>query len=280
MVGCLAGPIAPSFAASQSNAAGSTKAVRNYLALGDSVTFGYREPQTRPAPDYADPTSFIGYPEDVGAALGFNLANAACPGETSASLIVENVLSNGCENSPGGTPGYRVLFPLHVQYPGTQLQYAVQYLRTHPSTRLVSLMVGANDAFLCEETTKDQCASELPAVLKQISFNVADILSVLRDEAGYHGTVVIVDYYSLNYASPADNAGSRALNQAMDSAAKPFHVVMADGFAAFRAAARQSGGNSCTAGLLTQLTTGGCGVHPSLAGQALLALAVEQAIRS
>ena len=66
----------------------------------------------------------------------------------------------------------------------------------------------------------------------------------------------------------------------MDSAAKPFHVVMADGFAAFRAAARQSGGDSCKAGLLTQLTTGGCGVHPSLAGQALLALAVEQAIRS
>ena len=145
---------------------------------------------TRPAPDYADPSSFIGYPEDVGAALGLHVANAACPGETSASLIVENVLSNGCENTPGGTPGYRVLFPLHVQYPGTQLQYAVQYLRTHPRTRLVSLMVGANDAFLCEETTKDQCASELPAVLKQISFNVADILSVLRDEAGYHGTVV------------------------------------------------------------------------------------------
>lgn len=120
----------------------------------------------------------------------------------------------------------------------------------------------------------------MPAVLKQISFNVADILSVLRDEAGYHGTVVIVDYYSLNCASRAENAGSLALNQAMNRAAKPFHVVMADGFTAFRAAARQSGGNTCTAGLLTQLTSGGCGVHPSLAGQALLALAVERAIRS
>jgi hypothetical protein len=40
------------------------------------------------------------------------------------------------------------------------------------------------------------------------------------------------------------------------------------------------GGNTCGAGLLTQLgKPGDCGIHPSYAGQALLAQALEKAIR-
>jgi hypothetical protein len=41
----------------------------SYLALGDSVAFGYVPPQAVPAPDYFDPRSFVGYPEDVARAL-------------------------------------------------------------------------------------------------------------------------------------------------------------------------------------------------------------------
>ena len=37
-----------------------------YLALGDSVTFGYEEPQVVPAPNYQDASSFIAYPELLG----------------------------------------------------------------------------------------------------------------------------------------------------------------------------------------------------------------------
>jgi hypothetical protein len=48
-------------------------------------------------------------------------------------------------------------------------------------------------------------------------------------------------------------------------------VVIADGFGELQAASARSGGDTCTAGLLTQLSTGGCGIHPSYAGQALLA---------
>lgn len=271
----VAGPAVPAFAASQK---GTAAAVRDYLALGDSVSFGYREPTTSPPPDYSNASSFVGYPEDVAAALGLHVANAACPGETSLSLIAKNVPSNGCENSPGSPIGYRTLFPLHVSYNGTQLQYAVRYLRNHPATRVVSLMIGANDAFLCMETTKDACVSELPAVQAQISADVAFTLAVIRDEAGYHGQVVILNYYSLDYANPADNVGSQALNTALDRGARPFDVTIADGFGAFRTAALHSGGDPCAAGLLTQLTGGGCGIHPSAAGQAVLALAVEKAI--
>ena len=78
-----------------------------YLALGDSVTFGYEEKQVVPAPNYSDASSFIGYPELLGSALHLKVVNAACPGETSSSLIDATAQSNGCENSPGGGPFYR-----------------------------------------------------------------------------------------------------------------------------------------------------------------------------
>jgi hypothetical protein len=94
-----------------------------------------------------------------------------------------------------------------------------------------------------------------------------------------------VNYYSLNSANSVgsatlfDNTGIAQLNAAVDHAAAPFAVAFASGKGAFESAALQSGGDSCAAGLLTQLKGGGCGIHPSVAGQAVLALAVERVIR-
>jgi lysophospholipase L1-like esterase len=253
-----------------------------YLALGDSVTFGYMEPTVVPAPDFADAASFHGYPEMLGSELGLKVANAACPGETSSSLINAGAQSNGCENSPGSSVSYRKAFPLHVKYSGSQLAYAVSYLKAHSDVRLVSLMIGANDGFICEETTTDGCASpsEIGPVLSHLSHNVHTILATLRNQAHYAGQIVIVDYYSLDYASPAVSALSAEINRAQDTAATPFHVRFANAYTTFAAASVHSGNDTCTAGLLTQLgTPGSCGVHPSFAGQALLASTVENAIR-
>jgi lysophospholipase L1-like esterase len=254
-----------------------------YLALGDSVTFGYQEAQVVPAPNYADAASLLGYPEMLGSELHLTVANAACPGETSSSLIDPTAQSTGCENTPGkGNVGYRTLNPLHVKYSGSQLDYAVSYLKTHKNVRLVSLMIGANDFFVCQATTPDHCASltEQAAVGATISKNVATILGAIRNKAHYRGQIAIVNYYSLDYSSATTSAQSALLNITQDNAAKPFHVVIADGFGELQAAAAHSGGgNSCTAGLLTQLSTGGCGIHPSYAGQSLLAQALEKAIR-
>lgn len=260
-----------------------------YLALGDSVTFGYEEPGVVPAPNYHNASTFPGYPEQLGAELRLNVTNAACPGETSASLINAKALSNGCENAPGAPhTGYRTMYPLHVRYKGSQLAFALAYLKAHPTTRLVSLMIGANDLFLCQSTTKDACRAkaEFQAALNKVAGNVRRILSAIRKPAKYSGQLVIVNYYSLNYASALVNGQSKALNNAVDAAARPFTVRFADGFGELRAAAVHSGGSSCTAGLLTQITppagtlTAGttpaltCGIHPSYAGQALLAQAL------
>ena len=251
-----------------------------YLALGDSVTFGYQEANVVPPPNYRRASSFLGYPEQLGAQLRLNVANAACPGETSSSLINPAAPSNGCENAGGHGIGYRALFPLHVRYRGSQLSYAVSYLRSQRNVRLVSLMIGANDLFLCAKTTKDGCLSELAALLRRIARNVGTILRSIRDQAHYSGQLAIVNYYSLTYALPAAAAQVASLNRAVDEAARPYHVTIADGFGQFKRAAAHSGADSCRAGLLTQLgTPTSCGVHPSYAGQALLAGALLRAVR-
>jgi lysophospholipase L1-like esterase len=254
-----------------------------YLALGDSVTFGTEEPQVVPAPNYHDPASFLGYPEQLGAELHLRAENAACPGETAASMINSAAQSLGCENTvPGGPPVYRPHYPLHVSYSGTQLGYALTYLHAHPDVRLVSLMIGANDLYLCVRTTHDGCNShtEQHAALGKLAHDVQQILSAIRTEAHYNGQLAIVNYYSPDYASASTNALFLAVNSTVDAAARPFHVVVADGYAELKAAAAHSGDNTCKAGLLTQLgRPGKCGIHPSYAGQALLAQALEKVIR-
>jgi len=256
-----------------------------YLALGDSITFGFREGSTVPPPTYTDARSFVGYPEDIGAALGWRVVNAACPGETAASFIDVQAPSNGCERFATGGSAYRSSFPLHVKHRGPQLQYAVGYLRAHPETKLVSLMIGVNDFLACVTTTADHCASEHDEVLGKVSDDVAHILGTIRKSGRYTGQIVVVNYYplhranSLNNATLFDNTGVTQLNTAVDHAAIPYDVTVAHGQDAFESAALHSGGDPCVAGLLTQLKDGGCGIHPSAAGQAVLALAVERVVR-
>ena len=253
-----------------------------YLALGDSVTFGYQEPTVVPTPNYANASSFLGYPEMLGSELHLKVVNAACPGETSASMINASAQSNGCENSPSPTAvPYRAHFPLHASYTGSQLAFAVSYLKKHQNVRLVSLMIGANDGLLCEESTADHCTSfaEQAALLTGIEKNIHTILSAIRNKAHYNGQLAIVNYYSIDSASATDNEQETLLNQGIDGAAKPFHVVVADGFGSFAAASVDSGNDTCKAGLLTQLSTGGCGIHPSYAGASLLAQSLEKVIR-
>jgi lysophospholipase L1-like esterase len=251
-----------------------------YLALGDSVAFGYVPPDAVPAPNYFDPGSFVGYPEDAAQALHLRVSNASCPGETTASFYIPGAQSNGCENSPGSSVGYRTEFPLHVQYSGTQLQYALRYLATHRNTRLVTIDIGANDVFLCQETTADACAStaELQAVLKKIQVNLAIIYALIRDVARYHGPLVALTYYSLSYSDPAQVAGTEELNSASASVTEKFGGKVADGFAAFEGPSLAAGGSPCAAGLLIKLPDGTCNIHPSPAGHQLLAQAIEDVV--
>jgi lysophospholipase L1-like esterase len=251
-----------------------------YLALGDSVAFGYVPPTAVPPPNYLDAGSFAGYPEFLAQRLHEHVANASCPGETSTSMLVAGAQSNGCENSPGSPIGYRTGFPLHVQYAGTQMQYAVHYLRVHRHTRLVTIDIGANDAFLCQETTADQCTStaELAGVASQITSNIGTIFQDLRHAGHYHGPIVALTYYSLSYSDPAQIASAQFLDTTIAAATTANGGIVADGFGAFQGPSAAYGGDPCAAGLLIKLPDGTCNIHPSPAGHKLLAKAILKAI--
>ena len=117
------------------------------------------------------------------------------------------------------------------------------------------------------------------ATAATVTKNIHTILSAVRDKAHYEGQIVIVNCYSLDYASPTISGQSLGANEVQDAAAKPFHVKIADGYGEVEAASVHSAGDTCTAGLLTQIGPGKCGIHPSYAGQALLAQALEKVIK-
>jgi lysophospholipase L1-like esterase len=260
-------------AASTSAAATTAEDGGSYLALGDSVPFGFRADG---GAGFGDATNFTGYPELVGEDLGLDVINAACPGETTASFVDVTAQSNGCENLPGSPSGFRTSFPLHVAYDSpvqSQLDFALQTLARTDVVRLVTVQVGANDAFVCQSTTADRCQSpaEYQALGQAIQANLGRILTSLRDR--YDGQIVVVNYYALDYASAAAAAASNLLNGVIAGVATANGATVADAFAAFQAAATSAGGNAVAAGLVLPND-----VHPSDAGQRLLADTVEAVV--
>ena len=235
-----------------------------YLALGDSVAFGFN-----PLVSPFNAANFVGYPE----VLSEVVVNASCPGETSSSLISIANPDNGCQR-------FRSIAPLHVAYTGAQLAFAVAYLQSHANTGLVTIDIGANDLFLLQRSCAGAAdaaacvATGLPAVVQAVATNLGTIYAAIRG-AGYGGAIVALTYYVLNYNDPAQVAAIGAINSAVAGATTQAGGRVASGFAAFQEEAVDAGGSSCTAGLLIALPTGSCDIHPSETGRELLAEAIE-----
>jgi len=243
---------------------------RAYLALGDSVTFGFI---ANAGFEYVNPDNFIGFPNYIGQALKLNDTNAACPGETTGSFLSSAAPDLGCQF-------FRSFAPLHVSYNSTQLDFALSFLRSHPETRLLTISLGASDLFLLE----DMCHGDpqcIAAGLPSIEGNLETILADLRD-TGFHGTIVVMNYYSLDYTDANGTGITVALNQSIAAAAAQEGAVVADVFTAFQAAAGAAGGHTCMAGLLNASSANQftCDVHPSQSGHALIARTIEQAFKA
>jgi lysophospholipase L1-like esterase len=242
-----------------------------YLALGDSVSFGFI---TKAGFEYQNPDNFIGFPVYVGQALGMTPTNAACPGETTAGFISPTGADNGCRP-------FRANFPLHESYSGTQLDFATAFLNAHPNTKLVTIQLGANDAFLLQNSCHNDptcVGAGLPAVLGSISSNMDAIFRALS-AAHFNGRLIVVNYYSLDYADAAGTGVTHLLNQAIASHAQADGAIVADAFSAFQQASASASGHTCAAGLLNASPQNQfvCDVHPSQSGQELLAQAVVDA---
>jgi len=274
MAGVLA--LVPAFPASATRASSSSP--NDYLALGDSVPFGFSPLLVQPG---ANPDVFVGYPQLASNLFipKLNVINASCPGESSTSLISGTRPDNGCQDFRQFIGG------LHVPYSGSQLRFAENYVAANPGTRFVSLTVGANDLLLLQDRCRATVPSQgvtacilrgLPSVLDTLRTNLTTIYARLR-AAGFQGDFVAVTYYSLNYRDLLVTGAVGTLDSVLASVTGAFGGRVADGFSAFAVASAPFGGDPCRAGLLIHRTLDTCDIHPSPAGAALLASAFRTA---
>lgn len=245
-----------------------------YLALGDSLAFGFNQATFNLLDREADPAAENpvdfdrGYVDDLGHELaayvpGIEIVNDGCPGETSYSFI-----RGPCE--------YGLTYRLHHAYwrgrRTAQLQDAVHYLRTHAGrVSLLTLDIGGNDAleviYACKGASA--CIGERePALVAQVSSNLHRILAKLRS-ADRGGTIILLGLYNPFGASIADAREVIArLNVAEAAQAVRFGAGFADPLPEFNPSGTAEPETICR---LVNV----CGelgdVHPTYAGYAAMA---------
>lgn len=243
-----------------------------YLALGDSVPYGWDS--VNPPGALADPSFHVGYPEVLAERSPLEVVNASCRGETTAHFLDLSALDNGCTTTRNAV-GIKTDWG-----PGrSQFAFALEFLQANPDTGLVTIMLGANDFFLCQVDPVDGCTQQdFVGVLQAIGRTLGTAIVGMRT-VGYDGQIVLVNYYALDYRDPMAVLVSQATAAVYAQVASAFDgVTVADGFGAFEVASRRSGGDPCAAGLLIVEPGGGCNVHPSPYGDEVLARAVHRAV--
>lgn len=232
-----------------------------YLALGDSVAFGYD-------PLVAMHGSEIGYPEVLASRLGIDVVNASCPGEASGGFISPDGNDNNCR-------GNRQAYPLHVDYDGTQLAFALEFLRLHPGAELVTIDIGGNDASKLNDSCNGDTACVLGGfvgMLTEYGHNLDVIFGELRKV--YSGPIVGLSIYNPFPTDTIAQYGLERLNATFAEKLAAWDGTLADGMAAFRAAAP----DPCASGLLIGMPDSTCDIHPSMPGHEVLADAIEAAL--
>lgn len=242
----------------------------SYLALGDSLAFGYSEakfdslyPEENPA-DYN-----TGYVDDFARVLklgdpGLQVINDGCPGETTESFI------NGpCE--------YQLAFLLHHPYVGgihsSQLSDALAYLQANPGrVNPITIDIGANDALgVIEDTCKLEAtciAEHAPALFAHIAANLGLILGDLRGAAPHAKIIVLGLYNPFGSTITGGNQLTAQLNEVMEHVASSIGARFADPLPVFNPPGALEQPTIC---LLTNMCTPLVDIHPTDLGYAALA---------
>jgi lysophospholipase L1-like esterase len=185
-----------------------------YLALGDSLAFGY-QPDLNFSQGYAN--DFYRYLQPRGTS---HLINMGCPGATTASFI------NG-----------RCLLAKY-SYTGSQLSAALSFIRQHAGqVSPVTLDIGANDVLPLLNTSTCTVATNYPTVLSTFAANFSMILSQLRTALNGTGDLFVMNYYdpfqNQCQSNPQVLSLLQTFNQHIALDAASFAVPVAPVFAAF-----------------------------------------------
>lgn len=222
---CCAVAIAALGALTFASGAGAFSLGSTYLALGDSLTYGYHQAQfgEELKKGEVNPATFDeGYVNDFSGFLKLvnpklQLINDGCPGETSETFINGSGISGFCAGGPTGTP-FPYSFLHHPYTAGSQLGDALAILESNHNVSPISLDIGANDVlqFLehtCGFPATDTCSTEqVTAEYEHIAGNVGSILKQLHAAAPRAQIVVIGNYNPFPAVVPEGDASLARFN--------------------------------------------------------------------
>jgi lysophospholipase L1-like esterase len=286
--------------------AGAKSSGSTYLALGDSLAYGYHQAQFQEelkAKGSVDPAKFDdGYVDDFGAALRLfdrrlQIVNDGCPGETTETMIHGSGSPGYCAGGPTGTP-----FPksfLHHPYAGTQLEDALAIAK-EGGVGTITLDIGANDIlqFLgstCGFPATFTCSQgQIEAEIGHVVGNVGFILAQLRAAAPKARIVFVSQYNPYPAVLQPEGTGDgtvEALNSALKATAANFGVAFANTARAINFSGTHGGPESKdirTVCAFTAMCPGGtfnpaspeADIHPTKLGYAVMAGVVGAAYLS
>lgn len=192
-----------------------------YLALGDSLAFGYQHARfEKLAREGAyNPAAFsTGYVDVFGRRLegvrpGIRTVNLSCPNETTASFI-----DGGCE--------FHLHLALHADYPAEmpQLTAALAFLRENSGkVSPVTVGLGSNDALNVINGCNSDVActrQQFPALLGRLRTNLGRILKELRATSPTSDVIVVQPHNPLPLLMPETAMLFRAINTAVAEVAE------------------------------------------------------------
>jgi len=268
--GCLLALVMAFLALYLAPTAGAANGQRSYLALGDSLAFGYSQAKFNSLFPNENPAAYsTGYVDDFGKVLKFlnhrlQVVNDGCPGETTDSFI-------------NGPCQYQLLFALHHPYSGgptsSQLSDALTYLDAHRGrVSPITLDIGANDAL---GVIKGVCnleplciAGQAPALFAHIAGNLGAILAQLRAKAPNAQIIVLGLYNPFGSTIAGADQLTAQLNAVMAQVAAAAGARFADPLPLFNPPGALEQPTIC---LLTNMCTPLVDIHPTDLGYAVLA---------
>ena len=243
----------------------------SYLALGDSLAFGYSQAKfNEHSTPTENPADFeTGYVNDFADVLkvfnpGLQIVNDGCPGETTESFI-----KGPCAYS-AGVPAPPPLRRRALD--SSQLSDALAYLEAHPgSVNPITIDIGANDALgLIEATCKLEAAciaAGAPAVFAKIGANLGLILGELRAAAPHAQIIVLGLYNPFGETITGGNALTADLNEVEAKVAAGVGARFADPLPFFNPPGALEAPTIC---LLTNMCTPLVDIHPTDLGYKVL----------
>jgi lysophospholipase L1-like esterase len=284
---------------------------KDYLALGDSLAYGYQAAKFFGQYPNVDESTFdTGYVDVFAATLGhkkksIDVTNYGCPGESSDSFIRGGrgpltgftfVPNPGfCGDQPAA--GIGAIFNkswLHDAYPGSQLAAALAFLEENRHTNPITLDIGANDTLVfleqCEFGAVLGCLTPttIGALYAHIAANVAVIVQSLRAAAPHAEIIVLGLYNPYPAVLPGGDMLTKALNTTLQSVVTGLGARFADPLPVFNPASVSGGSETAdiaTICLFTNMCPGGAfnpasplaDIHPTDVGYATLAATLAAA---